>query len=173
MNRVRHQYAAPWRLRFEAGGDVHAVAIDVGSLTDDVPEVDAYAQHHVTVLRQCPVRRGELLLQFYGPRHRVHGASKLDEHPVAHQLDDPPAMRLHCRFENCCPPLLQRRQSARLVCFHQARVVNDIGHHNHGEAAVGGHSGSPALRRPSAHLAISSDRRRGNNSSSLETRSKG
>src|SRR5262249_32375494 len=41
MNRVRHQYAPPWSLRFEAGGDVHAVAIDVGSLADDVPEVDA------------------------------------------------------------------------------------------------------------------------------------
>ena len=53
-----------------------------------------------------------LLLKLQRRFDRVHRAGELDQHPVAHHLDDAPAMCAHSRFENSLPPLLQRRQAS-------------------------------------------------------------
>ena len=88
---------------------------------------------------------GHLALQFQRRVDRVHRAGELDQHPVAHDLDDASTMGAHRGLQDRRSPLLQRRQGARLVKLHQPRIADDICDHDRGKAAVDaifGHSGS-------------------------------
>ena len=84
--------------------------------------------------------RAEFFLQLYGRQDCARGAGKFHERSVAHQLDDAPAMHLYRRFQNGLQQRLLRSERAGLVCFHQARVADNVGHQDSGEAAIFGHS---------------------------------
>ena len=77
-------------------------------------------------------------LQLQGAGDRVHGAGELDQHAVAHELDDAAAMVADDRLEDGDAPLLQGRKRAGLVRLHQAAVADHVGHQHGGQAAVHG-----------------------------------
>ena len=80
---------------------------------------------------------------------RGDDGGKLQQQPVARRLDDAPAEAGHDRPRRLAM-LAHRPRRPRLVLAHEARVADDVGGEDRGEAAGGGHcSGTPALRRPS------------------------
>ena len=58
---------------------------------------------------------------------RLDHAAELDDHPVAHPLDDPPAMGLDGRIEQFAAERAHPRQRRLLVGAGQAAVADDVG----------------------------------------------
>ena len=80
---------------------------------------------------------------------RGDDGGKLEQEPVARRLDDAPAEARHDRPRRLAM-LSNAKRRPRLVLAHQARVADDVGGEDRGEAAGRRHSsGTPALRRPS------------------------
>ena len=82
------------------------------------------------------VRRRHALLQFDRAGDRVDRTGELDQHAVAHDLDDAAVMLGDQRIQDALTPLLQRRQRARLVLLHQSAVADHVGGKDGGEAAL-------------------------------------
>ena len=80
---------------------------------------------------------GHFLLQFQRRLDRVHRAGEFHQHAVAHDLHDAARVAAHDRLQDGLPPLLQRGERSRLVSFHEARVADDVGNRDGGEAAFG------------------------------------
>ena len=80
---------------------------------------------------------------------RCDNRGKLQQHAIAHRLDEPAAERPYDRRRRLAP-LADRPRRPRLVLAHEARVADDVGGEDRGEAAGGGHSGTPALRMRSS-----------------------
>ena len=99
--------------RLQPRGDVDAVAVDVVALDDDVAEIDADAEDDALGPPAAPaLRRGHRLLDRDGALDGVDDAGELDQHAVAHQLDDAAAMLGTIGSSDCLAPRLQRRQRA-------------------------------------------------------------
>ncbi len=64
--------------RFEAGGDVDAVAEDVAFIDDDVADIDADAELDAPIGRYANVAVGHLALNVDRAAHRVDDAGELD-----------------------------------------------------------------------------------------------
>ena len=79
------------------------------------------------------LRHPALKLQRAGDR--VHRAAELDQHAIAHDLHDAPAMGADGRLENRCPPLRQGSKRAGLIRLHEAAVADHIGDEDGGQAA--------------------------------------
>ena len=58
---------------------------------------------------------------------RLDHAAELDDHPVAHPLDDPPAMGLDGRIEQFAAERAHPRQRRLFVGAGQAAVADDVG----------------------------------------------
>ena len=75
-----------------AHGDVHAIAVDVVFLDDDVAEVDAEPIEEPRVLRQVCRPGGHRLLHGDGALHAVDDAGEFSVHAVPRCLHDAAAM---------------------------------------------------------------------------------
>ena len=62
---------------FESGSNVHAVAVDVAVLVDEVAEVDADPQADLLFRGHTGLALGHAGLQEHGATHRVDGAAEL------------------------------------------------------------------------------------------------
>ena len=84
----------------------------------------------------------------------VDCAGELDQHSIAHQLDDAPAAGAKDGLQNGLAPRPQRRQGSSFVRLHQATVPNHVRHHDYGETTLGcfGH-GHPSPTSRSTHHA--------------------
>ena len=69
--------------------DIDAVAVEVVALDDDVAEIDADAQHDTPRLRQVRIRSA-IIRRCSSTAHVTASTAlrELDQHAVAHQLDD-------------------------------------------------------------------------------------
>ena len=105
---------------FEAGGDVHAVAVDVVILDDDVAEVDADAERDAPVLGQLSLALGDAVLDRDRAFDGIDDARELDQGAVAHQLDDAAAVLGDQRLDEVLAQRLQARDRAGLVGRHRA-----------------------------------------------------
>lgn len=76
----------------KGSGDVHAVAVDVTVLVDDVGEVDAYPQADPLIVGHRCLALGHALLDEHGAAGRVDGAAELAQEAVAQGFDDAPAL---------------------------------------------------------------------------------
>ncbi len=135
MDRVRDQHAALGRLGLQARRDIDAVAQDVVAVDDDVTQIDADPElDRLLGPRLVEGRHGAL----DGDRtiDCVDGAGKFYQCPVAHFLDDPPAMGIHRRIEMLIPDLPHRRQRARFVHAYQPGIASDVGREDRGEPAL-------------------------------------
>ena len=147
--RTREQHAARLADAFEPRRDIDAVAENVVALDQDVAEVDADAIDDALVLGVSALRStiSFWIAIAHSTAATMEGNSSST--PVARRLDDAPA---EARDDRPCrlAMLADRPRRPRLVLAHQARVADDVGGEDRGEAAGGGHcSGTPALRRPS------------------------
>ena len=144
-----HQNAAPWRLRFQPGRHIDAIAENVVSVDDDVAEIDADAKFDGLTVGPRRVVVGHRRLNGERAFHRIHGAGKLDQRAVAHHLDDAAAVFGHGRIEARGPDVAQRRERSRLVGAHQPRIADNIGREDRREASRGSFvDHRPCSRRP-------------------------
>src|SRR5262249_14760317 len=112
--------------RLEPRGDIHAVAVEGGCLGHHVADIDADAQHDLPMLGPVGVRDLHAPLQLDCAGDRIHGAGELDQHPVAHQLDDAPMILDDERLEDLPAPVHERGQSACLVKLHQSAIADHV-----------------------------------------------
>ena len=133
----RYENATGIGQAFETGRDVDAVAIEVAALDHHVAEIDPDAQYDLPVLRQAGVGRFHGLLQNDRALDRVDGAGELDQHAIAHHLDDAATMPGNRGLEHFPSPALESGERAGLVQLHEAAVADHIGGQNGGKTALG------------------------------------
>ena len=126
MHGARNHDAARRRFRLQPRRDVHAIAVEIVAIDDQVAEVQADAEHDGGVLGLVPVGLGHGLLELDGGAQRIDGAGELDQRAVAGQLDQPAAMAGQHRLEPLLAMLPQPRKRAALIPAHQPRVAHDI-----------------------------------------------
>src|SRR5271166_1773892 len=130
-------------------GDIDAVAQNVLAVDQHVAETDADAVGDASGFGSAGVAFGHLLLHQNRAFDRRDDGRKFQQDPIAHRLDEPPAESANDR-RRCLAMFPDRPRRPRLVLAHEARVADDVGGEDRGEAAGGGHcSGTPALGRPS------------------------
>ena len=114
-HRLGHQNAARLGQGFQSRRDVDAIAVEVAALHHDIAEVHPDAQHDLPILGYAFVGGGHGFLQLDGALDGIDCAGELDQHPVAHQLDDAAVMLGDCRLKNLSTPGLERSQGAGLI----------------------------------------------------------
>ena len=99
---------------------------DVIALYDDIAKVKADPEHDGFVLGLVAIGLDHGLLELYRRCERIHGASELDQAPVALHPDYPPA----AAYGSWRKPLVQMfqkpRNGAALVPAHQPRRSNRV-----------------------------------------------
>jgi hypothetical protein len=106
--------------RLEARRNVHALAVEIGALADDIAKVDADAQLDRRLAGRGRIGLAGHVLQLQRGLDRTHRARKLKQRAVAHQLHDPPAMRSHDRVKDVAAAFLQAIERALLAGLHEA-----------------------------------------------------
>jgi len=84
-----------------------------------------------------------------GAAHRLNSAGELDQEPVTHRVEQPSGVLCDMWLDDLRPQCFELSQGSSLVVAHELRVADHIGYQDCGKAALLGHSGTPALRRPS------------------------
>jgi hypothetical protein len=135
---ARNGNAAGFGDAFQPRGDVNAVAKDILAFDQDIAEVDANPVEDPLPLGRAFVAGGHLPLHRHGAFDRRDHGREFDEHPVAHRLEDSPAVRGDDRPSGLAP-LAHRLGGSGLVLAHHARVADDIGGKDRGELAGGRH----------------------------------
>src|SRR5262245_47536568 len=92
MDRTRYEYAASRSFRLKAGGDVHAIPVEVVTLDDQVAQVKAHTEHKRSICWLVAIGLGHGLLKLDGGAQRIDCAGELDQGAVAGQLDQTPSI---------------------------------------------------------------------------------
>jgi hypothetical protein len=132
---ARDQDAAWLGQCLQAGRDIDAVSIKVGAFDDNIAEIDADPQQHLVVIGCRGIGRRHALLQLDGAGDRMDGAAELDQHAVAHYLDNAAAVLGHQRLEDLLAPPLQLRQRPGLIQLHEPAVADHVGGEDGAETA--------------------------------------
>ena len=72
-----------WCFRFQPRRNIHAIAIEIVAIDDQVAEMQADAEYDGRVLGLVPVGFDHGLLELDGRAKRIHGAGKLGQGAVA------------------------------------------------------------------------------------------
>ena len=112
---------------FESRGDIDPIAIDVVAVGHDVAEIDSNAQWEAV---------GIALLDVDRAGDGVDHAGELDQHPVAHELEQAPAMLRQRRLDHVSAQHCEPGQRASLVTLDEPREAGDIGRHDGGQPPV-------------------------------------
>ena len=67
---------------------VDAISENVALFDDDVAKIDADTKFDPTVFGSVDIALGHCALDFHGAPHRVDGACKLNQRPIARVFDD-------------------------------------------------------------------------------------
>src|SRR5262245_11569197 len=126
--------AAGFGERFETGGDVDTIAVEIAALDHNVTQIDADAQHNVAVVAQIAVGGSHVVLQLDRALHSIDCTAKLDEDTVAGKLEDTPLMLGDQRLQYLLPPGLEPDQCASLILLHEAAVTDHIDSQDGGKA---------------------------------------
>ena len=121
----------------EAGGDVHAIAVDVLALDDHVAEVDADPEANALGLGHARLPLGHAALDRDRARHGVDDGGELAERAVAHQLDDAAAVLGDERLGQLLAVRLEAIEGAGLLTLHQPAVAGHVRGEDGGEATLG------------------------------------
>ena len=132
VGRRRKDRSRQARDAFEPRGDIDAVAEDVVALDQHVAEIDADAIEDALLLGRVGVALGHHGLDRDRAFDRGDNGGKLQQHAIAHRLDEPAAERPHDRRRRLAP-LADRLRRPRLVLAHEARVADDVGGEDRGE----------------------------------------
>ena len=140
--------ARPARLRhlLQTRRNVHAVAVNVIPIDDDVAEVYSDPQLEPLFFGKIGVAIRHRSLNVGRALHRVDDAGELDQHPIAHQLDDASMMLRDRGVDDFFAVRLEPGERSRLVGAHETAVADDVGAENSGESAflaLRGHGSFP------------------------------
>src|SRR5262249_17733177 len=105
---------------------VHAVAVDVVALGDDVPDIDPDAKRDALFRSRLALATGDHALDLDGRAQRVDHAGELRQQPVAGGLDDAPPVLGDLGIDELAPQRPQPGKRALLVRAHQAAVAGHI-----------------------------------------------
>ena len=146
MDGARDEDATHESLCFEASSDIHAIAIEIVFLCDQIPQMDSDAEHHAVEFALVPVHVRDRLLKLDRRTERFHRAGELDQHSVAGRFDDPASMRGNRGVDKVLSERLEPAQRAFLINAHEAAVPSDIRRQHRCQSplcALGGHGKPP------------------------------
>ena len=104
------------RCAFQPRGDLDAIAHQIAvTIFDDIPEVNANAEDHASVLRQAGVALDHGVLHFDGAAHGVDHAAEFDESSIAGALYDTTVMHGDRRVDQIAAQPSKPRQGSILV----------------------------------------------------------
>jgi hypothetical protein len=106
------------------------------SLTYNITEIDAHAQHDVPVFSLIAVAGSHRSLKINGELHGVDGAGELDEHAVDAEREDATLVLSYEWFQHILAPNLESSQRTGLILLHQAAISNHVSGEYGGEAAL-------------------------------------
>ena len=132
----RHANAAGFGQRFETGGNVDAVAVNVVALDDDVAEIDADPQNDFRLAQRFVRHKAVRALHGECAMDGIHNTGEFRDRAVADQLDHAPVVGGDCRIEDHLPVLLEGRERSLLVDPHQARIADHVGREDRRELTV-------------------------------------
>ena len=138
IGRSRNEDAARRRDLFEPRRDIDAVADEIVPFDQHVAKMDPHPVAKAFGLGYALVQPRRLGLQRERALHGRDDGREFDQESVAHRLEYAPAVRgddRPCRGS----ALAYRFRRALFVLAHHARVADDVGGENGGEAA-GGHA---------------------------------
>ena len=121
----------------QARRDVDRVAEHVLVGHDDVAEMQADAEGLAALGGRAGVALDHAALQLDRRAHRLDGAAELDQHAVAHRLDDAAMEALDHRRHQLGEMRTQVDERPLLVGAHQAAVAVDVGEQDGRETTVG------------------------------------
>ena len=124
--RTRDADAARLGHRFQARGDVHAVAIDVVFLDDDVAEIDADAKPDLLRFGGALVAIDHSALDHGSALDGIHDAGEFNQRPVAHKLDHAAMEFGYRRIDQFTAATLQPIERAHFVFAHEAAVADHV-----------------------------------------------
>ncbi len=130
MDVPRNHDASGRRFRLQARGYIHAIAIEIVAIHDQVAEMQADPKHDGGVVGLTLVGLGHGLLELDGRAQCVDGTGELDQGPVARQLDQAAAVAGQGWPKAVGAMGLQPGKGAVLITTHQARIANDIRRQN-------------------------------------------
>src|SRR5471032_1003254 len=123
----RDEDAAGLRQTFNAGGDVHAVTIDILAIDDDVADVNSYPKLDPFIFSAAGIVLANRFLNLDRAGDGIDRAGEFDERPIAHQFDHATRMLGDRRVDDLAPQRLEARQRSFLIALHETRIANHIG----------------------------------------------
>lgn len=111
---------------FDAGGDVHTVAIDVAVLEYDVAEIDADPELDASIARHIQIAPSHTFLDLDRGMHGICNAMELDQHAVAARLDYAAMIPVDHRIDELDAMRSEPGKRAALVCFHEPAVADHV-----------------------------------------------
>jgi hypothetical protein len=127
---ARNANSARFGYTLKPCGDVHAFAVNIVIVDDDVAEVYADPKFDLLIETYPGVPLAHAALQFNGASYRVNHGCELDQHAVSGRLDDTASMFFDFRIDQCSPMLLQLSERAFLIHAHETAVAGHIRRQN-------------------------------------------
>src|SRR5271169_4131359 len=121
-----NQDPARRRLSFETRGDVHAIAIQIITVNDDIADVNSDPECDRFVIASIEVCLSHRALKLDCRVKRIDDTCELNQRAITNQLDESTAVVRQNRFKPLGPVLGQHRESSALVALHEPRVTDNI-----------------------------------------------
>jgi len=104
--------------------DIHAVAVDITAVPDDVADIDPHAEIDPAITRHIGISLGHLALHFDRATYRVDNAGELEEQAVSRRFHYTAAMFLYLWIGEIAPKRLQCREGALLQAETMRRPLS-------------------------------------------------
>jgi hypothetical protein len=135
-DRLRYADAPRVRQPFESGRNVHAIAVDVVAIDDNVAEINTHAEVNPTTLWCIGVPGIHTFLNLDTTTYCIHDRGKLYQDAVASTFDDSPSMLCDLHVDELAAMSLQARKRPFLVLAHQPAIAHHIGGKDRGKPAL-------------------------------------
>ncbi len=123
---ARDKYAARFCRRLKARRDIDRIAKDILRLDDHIADMDSGAEADRIVVAEGLVGRAECVLDGNGAVKRLDRRGKLDQRPIAEQLDHPAVMRGDGGRDDLAKDDVQRFQQPGRIRLHHPAETDDI-----------------------------------------------
>src|SRR5262245_4484391 len=150
VNHTRHHDAAGLGQGLKARRNIHAVAVNVVAIDNDVANVEADAELDSFFRRNVYIAIGHSALDVHRATHGINNAYKFDQHSVARRLHDASAMLGNLWINKFFAMCFELPQRAFFVNAHQPAVAGYVSSKNRRESAVDplfGHSSPPNVAK--------------------------
>ena len=127
---LRHSDTADRSNAFEAGRDIHAVAKDVPTFDNYVPDVYSHAEFDALLLWHSKIPRSHSALNIGGAGDSAHDAWEFDQQTVPGQLNNASLVLRDLAVNQFRAQLFKCSQCGGLVLAHEPAVSDYVGGKN-------------------------------------------